>query len=106
MDLVMLFCGMVILVGLLALMGIFELLFVSGVWVEPAPYPLQIAMYALASCALATLAVELCIWERCNEDNLANSIANGYPLGRQSMNIDSTHVGPVVIGRPVERDVN
>ena len=101
MDPVMLCCGMVILVGLLALMGIGVLLFVSGVFVEPAPYPLQIAMYALASCAICTLAVELCIWERYNEDNLVNNIVNGHPLGRQSIMIDSTHAGPVVMGVPI-----
>ena len=101
LDPLMLCCGMVILTGLLALMGIFTLLFVSGVWVEPAPYPLQIAMYALASCALFTLAVELCIWERCNEHHLANNIVTGYPIGRRSIVIDSTHTGAVVMGVPI-----
>ena len=98
----MLCCGMVILVGLLALIGILELLLVAGVWVEPAPFPLQVAMFTLASCALFTLAVELCIWQRYNE----NSIVTGYPLGRRSIVIDSTHTGAVVMGIPVGNDIN
>ena len=106
MDPVMLCCGMVILVGLLAVIGILELLLVAGVWVEPAPVPLQVAMFTLASCALFTLAVELCIWSRYNENNLANSIVTGYPLGRRSITIDPTDTGAVVMGIPVGDDIN
>ena len=47
----------------------------------------------LASCALFTLAVELCIWQRYNENNLANSIVTGYPLGRRSIVIDRLPIG-------------
>ena len=91
MDLFMVCSCIVILMGLLALLGLGVMVVVSGAVVEPAPYPLQIAAYAIAACVMSTLAMGLTLWAHYEE---------GTIRVRTTM-IDATYAGRVVIGRPV-----
>ena len=97
MDLFMVCAGIVILMGLLALLGLGVLLFVSGVFVEPAPYSLQIAAYVIAACVMSTLTMGLTLWAHYEE---------GVIRIRTPVAFIATNSGLVVIGRPVEGDVN
>ena len=97
MDLFMV-CGcIVILMGLLALLGLGVLVFISGAVVEPASYPLRIAAYVITACVMCTLAMGLSLWAHYEE---------GTIRVRTPVVIDATDSGLVVMGRPVERDVN
>ena len=91
-------CGCIVfLMGLLALLGLGVLAFIQGAVVEHAPYPLMITVYGCAACFMCTLAMGLSLWAHYEE---------GAFRARAPVATDATHSGLVVMGRPVERDVN
>ena len=87
----------VILMGLLALLGLGVLFFVSGVFMEPAPFPLQIATYVICACVMSVLTMGLTLWAHYEE---------GAIRIRTPVVIDATNSGLVVMGRPVGAEFN
>ena len=97
MDLFMVCAGIVILMGLLALLGLGVLAFIQGAVVEHAPYPLMITAYVCAACLMCTLAMGLSLWAHYEE---------GAFRARAPVATDATHSGLVVMGRPAGVDFN
>ena len=102
MDLCMVCSCIAIHMGLMLLVGIGMLLFVSGWVVEPPPYPLKVAFITVSIFIIASMGISMCQWASSWRRSMTRADADANATTATSVVIGATNIGTIfVLGRPL-----